>query len=493
MLTIFDILKKSLKVAKNTSWLIGAKLTSRVLTALFIILLANHLLPRSFGVYNIAISLSYVATVIADFGFDELTIREVSRDKSKAPEMLGNILALRVLLGLLTLSLLYLVYYTIFKELNVKLPVPVLIVAASMILLEKLSGAFIAQFQALQRMEFQAFTTVVSKSVYLALGFIGIYLGFDLFYILLLLFVSYLFNFLISLFVYYSMLNGSIKKPTLNKWPDLVKKASPFTVFIFLSMVYGHVIILLLSIFEGDYSTGVYGASWKIIVFFGVVPYSFGRALYPIFSQHYHSSKKIMKKTYRHSLRYLLVFSLPLTLGLYIIGEDILQFIYRTEFSATVPVFRNIVWMLPFLFMNGSLKMALWGSDKTKDSTKNLALASLVLIVTAIIAIPRLGVVGAAIAVVLAEIVHFMANYRIVTSYLGAIPLTDFWKPYISSVIMAVFLYSNEYIPLTITPLWLLPIAIALYFITLYLLKGIGENDIKMMKELLGMGKKVRP
>ncbi len=341
-------MKRSLKVAKNTTWLVTAKLASRVLTALFIILLANHLLPKSFGIYNFAMALSYVATVVADFGFDELTIREVSRDESKGPEMLGDVLVLRVFLGLLTISFLLILHFLVFKESRTDLSLSILLVVASMILIEKISGSFIAQFQALQKMELQAITTIISKSVYLLLGIAAIFMGLDLLNILLLLLVSYLFNLVISFLIYFKTLKSTICRPQFSRWIPMIKQASPFTFFIFTSMIYGHVIILFLSTLEGDFATGVYSASWKIIVFFGVIPYSFGRALYPVFSQYYHSSRKVMQKTYHHSLRYLLLFSLPLTLGLYIMGGDILKLIYRTEFSSTVPVFKTIVWILPF-------------------------------------------------------------------------------------------------------------------------------------------------
>ena len=481
-------MKTKLTVAKNAGWLVSAKFIARILTAVFIILLANHLLPRSFGIFNFALALSYVGTVITDLGFDELTIREVSRDDSKGPMMLGNVLALRVLLAISTISILAITYFILFRETHTALSLPILIVASSMILMEKFSGAFVAQFQALQRMEFQALTTIISKSAYLILGISGILLGYDLLKILILLFVSYLLNLILSFYIYFTRLNGKIQRPKIEQWRPIIKEASPFTAFVFLSMVYGHIIILILSVLEGDFATGVYSASWKIIVFFGLVPYSFGRALYPVFSQHFGSSEKVMQKTYRHSLRYLLLFSLPLTLGLYVIGGDVLQFIYRSEFSPTISVFKTIIWLLPFLFMNGSLKMALWGSDRTIDSTKNLALASVVLVVVGLITIPQFGVIGAAIAVVLAEITHFITNYHVVTTYLGPIPFSNFWKPYAASMVMAGILYSSTFFDMGISSLWLLPPAMIVYFLVLYLMKGIGEHDINIIKELVIRG-----
>ncbi len=187
-----------------------------------------------------------------------------------------------------------------------------------------------------------------------------------------------------------------------------------------------------------------------------------------------------METAYRYSLRYLLILSIPLTIGLYIIGEDILGLLYRGEYSETVEVFKIMIWTIPFLFMNGSLKMVLWGSDKTKISSKNLMFASAALIIGGILLIPRYGVVGAAAAIVIAEMIHFFANYHSVTSFMPPLGLSVLWKPYLACGVLAAVLYA----PLGIAGL---PLAVVLYFVVLYVLKGITRDDLSVMKGALGL------
>ncbi len=472
-------MKRSVKVARNTSWLVIAMFFSRVLTALFIILLANHLLPESFGVFNFAMAISYVAVVMVDWGFDELAVREVSRDPSKGPSILGNMLTIRTLFGIITLGILALLFKILLNNIPTGMSLSILLLAGSMIVLEKISNSFIAIFQANERMELHALTNIVWRCFFLSLGVMGIMLGFELFKILILLLFTYILNLVVSAMVYRIKLNGKINRPKVSSWNPLIKKASPFMVFIVVSVIYGHIIILLLSTIRGDFETGIYSASWKIIVFFGAIPYSFGRALYPLFSKFSKSDKDVMETAYEYSLRYLLILSIPLTIGLYIIAEDILGILYRGEYRDTVAVFKTMIWTIPFLFMNGSLKMVLWGSDRTKISSKNLAIACIALILGGFLLIPRYGVIGAAASIVLAEMVHFIYNYHSVTSFMQPLDISILWKPYLACGIMALILYA----PLGIIGL---PLAVTLYFVVLYLLKGITKEDITVMRRAIG-------
>ncbi len=472
-----------MKVARNTSWLVVAMFVSRILTAVFVILLANYLLPDNFGIYNFAMAVSYVVAVMADWGFDELAVKEVSRKPSRGPDILGNMLAIRALLGLATIGILAALYSVMFARLPTGMSLSILLLAGTMLILEKVSGSFISMFQAHERMELHALTNILWSILFLSLGIAGILLGYDLVRILFLLLLSYAVNLIISLSVYTFKLRGGVNRPRVSDWLPLLKKASPFTLFIMVSVLYGHVIILLLAVIRGDFETGIYGASWKIIVFFGAIPYSFGRALYPVFSKFSLTDISVMDTAYKYSLRYLLIISLPLTIGLFIVAEDMLGIIYRVEYSQTVSVFRTMVWAIPFLFMNGSLKMVLWGSDRTLASSRNLIVASMVLVVTGVLLIPGYGTVGAATAIVLAEMTHFFANYHSVTSYMEPVGLSLLWKPYLACGVMAAVLY----IPLGIGMLSLLPFAIAAYFIILYLVKGVTREDLGVLKAALGL------
>lgn len=479
-------MKDIVKVAKNTGWLVSAKFLSRILTALFIILLANHLLPSSFGIYNFVIAVSYFVVIITDWGFDELTVRDVSRAPWKGPKRLGDVLALRSFLAVITLAFITVIYHTTLHRIESSGGLFILLAAGGVIIFEKFSGTFSAQFQAKEKMEYQAFTTVIWKFVYLSLGISAIFLGYPLLKILFFLLAANIFYFLVSFITYLRFFEGSVKRPEIGRWPGLMKRATPFAMFNLTNVIYGHLIIVILAVLRGDFATGVYGASWKIVVFFGVVPHAFGRALYPAFSRMFTSSKKALRRSYHISLRYLLILSLPLTLGLYVIAPDVLSLIYASEYSPTYTIFKTLVWMIPFLFINGSLKMVLWATDKTVISARNLFLSSIVLGVLGVILVPQYGPYGAAVAVVSAEIFHFLVNYHVVTDELEPTRVSHLWRPYVSAVVMALILYMPYLLKYDISSLWLLPFAMMVYFLILYIIGGVDMDDYVLLKKVFG-------
>ncbi len=455
-----------------------AKLVSRVLTALFVILLANHLLPASFGIFNLAFAIAYITAVMVDFGFDEMAIREVSRAPKRTSEILSTILASRLLLCLLNFGILMILYHLLISYLDTDMTLGILLLVGVMLSIEKISGSFGAIFQAHERMDIQGITEMINRSIYLGIGFTAISMGLDLTNILRLLLLSYLLNLLISLVAYKLVIGERMIKPKYHSIPNSLKTTIPFTIFVLLAVFYGHVIVLLLTVMEGDYATGVYSAGWKIVVFLGVVPYSFGRALYPVFSRKYKEGVKVLNRTYKRSMKYMLISGLPITMALYIVTEDVLGLIYRAEFMDTVPVFRTMVWILPFLFMNGSLKIALWSSDKTSEASTNLFISSISLVIAAFLLIPNYGVIGAAMALVLAEMIHFLTNYHRVSKYLEPLPLAYLWKPFCASLAMGALLF------VPIVDIGLLPIltvSFLVYVGVLYLIKGIDRKDIAIL------------
>ncbi|GEM_PF-4645681 len=456
-----------------------AKFTSRILTAVFVILLANHLLPTSFGIYNLAFSIAYITAVVMDFGFDEMTIREVSRRPDSTGRILSTVLLGRGILLFVNFGILALIYALFVPWVDTEMTLTVLLLAGSMLVMEKITGSFSAVFQAHERMDIQGMIELVSKGIYLGIGFTAIYMGMDLKGILTLLLISYILHFAISLISYTFVLEYRFDKPT-----DIygsVKTTFPFTIFVLLAVFYGHIIILLLTILEGDYATGVYSASWKIVVFLGVVPYSFGRALYPVFSKMYEKGKSKLERTYSRSMKYLLISALPITILLYLITDMVLGLIYHEDFIATAPVFRTMVWILPFLFMNGSLKVVLWASDRTSKASVNLFISSATLVVVGAVMIPNYGVTGAAAAVVLAEMVHFVLNYHIVSDFLRPLPLSYLWKPFLASLIMASVIIlpgMPALLPYTLT------LSVLAYFVILYMVGGLDKQDLTIVREI---------
>lgn len=467
-------------MVKNTSWLLSANTISRIFTAIFIILLANYLLPSDFGIYNFAFSTAFILSVIPEFGLDALTVKKISKDPTKTHELISDVLTLRTILSFLMIILLWVISKIVLNTFNIDVRFNILLLAFLALFFEKLSGAFFAVFRAKGKMSYQSYIIIFWKIIYLIFGITGILLGYGLFRLILLILGTSIFQFCLSFSFYYVKLDHNLSFPDLNRWKPLVYSAYPFAAFSLINMFYGHITIILISIIKSSTSTGLFSAGWKLIIFLGVIPHSFGRALFPFFTKLHSSKPNSIKKACIRSTRNLLQVAVPITVILYLITPEVINLLF-TGYTQTADVFRILVWMIPFLFMNGSMRMVLWSTDRTIETSKNLLYSSLFLFISGIILINEFGIIGAALAVVFSEFLYFITNYLKIKVYLGNILNRDFVITSIIAFISITVMVFNQNLHLFSKYLFM-PLFVLFYFFSLYKLNALKKEDLEAMK-----------
>src|SRR6185503_16083283 len=85
-------------IFKNTFWLLGAEVFTKIIGFFTVIWLARHYGPAAFGKFEYALSVVSIFAIFADFGFSTLIIRDIARDKSKLAQYIDNILVIKFVL-----------------------------------------------------------------------------------------------------------------------------------------------------------------------------------------------------------------------------------------------------------------------------------------------------------------------------------------------------------------------------------------------------------
>ena len=83
-------------IAKNTGALTLMHIVTMVLGLIFTVSLARCFGDVAFGKYSFALAFTALFAVLMDLGFNQLTIREVARDKTLAKKYMGNILIIKL-------------------------------------------------------------------------------------------------------------------------------------------------------------------------------------------------------------------------------------------------------------------------------------------------------------------------------------------------------------------------------------------------------------
>ena len=110
-------------------------------------------------------------------------------------------------------------------------------------------------------------------------------------------------------------LNIQIRKPDLQSWKRLLTASLPFGIIGFALGLSYKFDTVLLNIFRSDAETGFYNAAYNLV--FSTVLFSnvLNTALYPSLSRQSVNDPANLNRSYERSLRYLLMFALPVAVG----------------------------------------------------------------------------------------------------------------------------------------------------------------------------------
>lgn len=95
------------KPASFVGWLVVERALRAAVSAIALSVVARHLAPNGFGALNLALTLVGIAMPMAQFGLDLVLVRELVRSPSRAGHLLGTATVLRVTWGVASAALVF--------------------------------------------------------------------------------------------------------------------------------------------------------------------------------------------------------------------------------------------------------------------------------------------------------------------------------------------------------------------------------------------------
>ena len=179
---------------------------------------------------------------------------------------------------------------------------------------------------------------------------------------------------------------------------------------------------------------------------------------------------------------YLFVLALPIAVGITMASQRIILFVYGNSFENSTISLQILVWALLFIFVNYIIGNLLNSIDKQILFTYTTGFCAILNIGLNFLLIPRYSYIGAAIATVLTELVNFIILFSLISKEGYNLPrLAQLLKPVLASFLMGILLlYTKEYHLFIIVPL-----SAVFYFSIMFLMKGIGKEEINLVRLLL--------
>ncbi|MGB9979479.1 flippase [Methanobacterium sp.] len=481
------------RVAKNTSSLLLSQIISYVFVFFGTMYTARYLGAGGYGILSTGIAITSIFAVIGDLGLGSLTVREVARNKSLTNKYVVNTTLIKSFLSIIMLVLIVITTEIINYSPEISNIIYILTLS---IIFNTFSGVFGSIFQAYEKMEYVSIAGIII-SILTFIGFImAIYFNLGIVKFAFVYLIVSIINlvYLMAIFIWKFFLpkiNGDWKfwknniKADLNFWKYLLMQALPLSIAIVFSVIIFKIDTILLSILKGSAVVGWYTVAYNILQALFIVPTAFTTSIFPLLSTFHISSKESLKLTYQKSFKYLTILGIPTAVGITLLADKIILLVYTQEFIPAIIALQILVWTVPFIFLT-----ILFGAVVTSINRQNLLMKILFIvmifnIILNLILIPQFSYIGSAIATVLSELVTFILFFKFLSNYVCRFSSRDaIFKTIIASGIMSLFI-----IYASINVLFVIPIAIIIYFVTLILLNTFSKDEIDLFRQIFEVKK----
>lgn len=474
------------RIAKNMAVLFVARIANMLLGFFYVMYVARYLGPANYGILSFALALTGIFGVIANFGLDPLTVREVARDKSLAGRYLANGIILKLIFGSLTFLIVSLVVNFLgYTEVTKKV---VYIVTVSTII-AGINNLFNSIYQAFERMEFISIEQILQSVLSLVFAITAIRLGLSVMYFAMI----YLIVNLIVLGYNVVITAWKFLKPKievdLSFWKGVVKEAWPFALTAVFVSIYYWIDSVMLSYMKGDEVVGWYNAAYRLILFLLVIPSIYFTTLYPIMSRFFKSSKDSLKLTFERSFKYMSMLAFPIGVGTTLLADRIIILIFGPEYMPASRALQILIWSVVCIYLSSSYGQLVRSSNKQDIEMKITAMGAVLNTVLNFIFIPKFSYVGASVTTLATEFfVLLVYIYVLCESEISIRHLVKHvGRALIASTIMGVFVWSfaNSNIFIIVV------IAAVIYFTSyFFILKGLDDIDAKIINSWSEIGKR---
>ena len=467
--------EKIVNIARNTSYYTLALVMQKVISFTYFVMIARALGPEDLGKYYFAISFTAIFAIFIDLGLTNVTTRETAKDQTQAEKLVSAALALKIPLAAISLGLVALLINLMHYP---GLTRQLVYLSSICMILDSFTLTFFSIARGFHNLSFESIASVIFQLIVLSAGFVTLRLGFGARALIGGLVAASVFNFIYSAAILKNYWKVSIR-PRLDRamLRTVILFAIPFAIYGIFQRVYTYLDTVLLSALSGDHAVGIYQVPFKVIFAIQFLPAAFSASLYPAFSSYWANNREQLAVTFERAMNYLLIISLPLTIGILAIADKVIL-LFKSGYDDAILPLRITMLSLVFLFLNFAIGAILAACDRQKINTVNMGVVMATSVVLNLILIPRLGAVGASITVVATNFLLFVLGLSVVPKIIKIRPkkiLAVFAKVGISAMIMGLSAYSlksylNVFLVVGISGL--------IYFAILFLLGGFRREDI---------------
>jgi O-antigen/teichoic acid export membrane protein len=407
------------RVASNTAIQLAGKGAVLAIGLVSIAVLTRYLGPDDYGKYTLALMYMQLFGVLADVGIFTTVVREISKQPERTEELVGNALALRLLLAIGVIALAAGVSLLLPYEHQVRVAI---LMAGAPLLIGMATTTFVAVLQSRLRMARAVVGDVIGRLV--SLGLVLLFVGLDLgFYPIL---AAAAGGAAATLVVTWRLTRPVVRvRPQRDRaiWRSLIVTAVPLGLALAINAVYFRADTLIISLYEPYSEVGLYTLAYRVLELALVIGTVFLNTTFPIVSEAVARDEARARRAIQASSEVCVVLGAPLVAGGLALAPQIVDLAGGDEFHGSAEPLRILLAAGALAWVNGVFGYALIARERQANALWLNGTALAFNVGLNFLLIPPYGIVAAAIVTVASELVILVGSYWLMRRYFGFFPI----------------------------------------------------------------------
>ena len=369
----------------------------------FVTYIARYLGPEQFGLLSFAITFCGFFAVIAGLGLQNIVVRDILSYPRTRLVTLGSAAFLQLISSLVSYFFMLLIIFHIRPDETLT---HVIVCILGLAIFLKASEIAIFWFEAQVQSKYNVWVQNLLFIIFIAIKLILILQQAPLIiFAWAILAESVLVGFI--LLIAMNKLGPSLLRLSVSKKcvKTLVKDSWPVAISSIAIMVYMKIDHVMLGQMIGDEAVGIYSVAVRVSELWYFVPIIITSSVMPLILK----SKKLNEKQYYKRLQklYDLMAFISITISLFVtfLAEPIVDLLFGANYISAAKVLKTHIWASVFVFLGVASHIWYIAEDRLKTALLLTICGAAVNVILNFLLIPKIGVVGSAISLVISQIV----------------------------------------------------------------------------------------
>ncbi len=471
-------------LARNTFYLTTTAIGQKVIAFVYFLFLARVMQPESTGIYFLAVSFIMIFSVVADFGITHVVVREIAKTPERAKELLRGALGAKLLFMVLAVFVANIASVGLGYD---TLVIQLILLASVSLFCDAVHLLFYGALRGMQKLQYEALGMFAGHLASVTVGALVLCFYPSLHLLIIALMFASVVNVMVSVSKVVNILGIGVLVPTFEKrnLGLLLKAALPFALAAVFVKVYSYVDSILISKYLGTAELGYYAVAYKFTYAFQFLPMAFIAALYPGISASIDKDEFRVNQMMEKGMWYMAILVIPISLGIWAIAPEAVL-LAGDNYAPAAPVLQILIFALIPLFLDFPIGSLLNAANRQSTKTAIMGITMVINVVLNLFLIPRIGIIGAAIAALISFIFLFCTGYYFINKIIPSFTHTQFLKIVGPIVLSGILMLAAT---LLIKPVvgWIavIPIAAVVYMTALWIFGAVKRSDLNLIKKLI--------